>query len=125
MKAVILVLALVSAAACSKQSEAYASTAGSSSSAPAPGSSAAKNSTPKSPAPEAAVPSNDLALIAAVRAAVERQTSLQNIEVQVSDGRVTLTGSVATPVEKDVAEAAAKGVPGVRGVDNQLMVKGS
>jgi osmotically-inducible protein OsmY len=45
------------------------------------------------------------------------------IQVSVSAGTVTLKGNVKTEAEKSQAETAAKAVPGVTKVDNQLQVK--
>lgn len=45
------------------------------------------------------------------------------LDVAVSDGVVTLRGTVDNSVEKDLAAELARGVDGVRSVDNQLQVK--
>ena len=44
------------------------------------------------------------------------------IDVAVEDGIVTLTGRVASPATKEIAERAVKRVPGVRSVANDLRV---
>jgi osmotically-inducible protein OsmY len=46
-----------------------------------------------------------------------------NVEVSVSDVKVTLTGSVPNQAARRHAEAAALSAPGVRKVDNQLHIK--
>lgn len=40
------------------------------------------------------------------------------------DGAVSLEGVVELPVQKDAAEAAAKGTPGVTGVVNNIRLRG-
>ena len=44
------------------------------------------------------------------------------IHIIVSNGHVTLTGAVSSPMDKQVAEVQAKGVPGVFSVTNDLQV---
>jgi osmotically-inducible protein OsmY len=46
-----------------------------------------------------------------------------NVNVQVSDRTVTLTGTVASSLEKKAAEDDAWAVFGVRDVNNQLKIK--
>lgn len=46
-----------------------------------------------------------------------------DIEVQSRDGAVTLTGFVADNNNKSLAQETVAGLPGVRSVDNRLMVK--
>ena len=129
MKAITL-LALLLAAGCSKDNEAHAPVKPAPEKAPPPvvtptpkPTSPVPSTPPVAPAPIPA-PNPDLALTVAVREAVERQASLNDIQVTVNEGDVTLTGTVATAEEKDAAGAAARGVPGVRTVDNQLTIKG-
>ncbi|MEZ6060178.1 MAG: BON domain-containing protein [Planctomycetaceae bacterium] len=45
-----------------------------------------------------------------------------DIEIRYQEGTATLLGSVATSEQKQAASAAAKRVPGVRGVSNQLQI---
>ena len=45
-----------------------------------------------------------------------------NIDVDVNDGRVVLTGRVNSDFERDLAEEIARGVKNVRSVDNRLEV---
>lgn len=47
----------------------------------------------------------------------------QNVEVQVSGGEVTVTGSVALPRAREVAEHVIRGVSGVKQVHNRLTVR--
>lgn len=54
------------------------------------------------------------------------QTYLKDdaIKTQSKDGAVTLTGSVADTTHKTLAENTVESLPGVKSVDNQLIVKG-
>ena len=54
------------------------------------------------------------------------KTYLKNddIKVQARDGAVTLTGTVSEESHKSLAQETVMGLPGVKGVDNQLEVKG-
>lgn len=45
-----------------------------------------------------------------------------DISVTVLDGKATLTGNVAEDVHKDLAGAIAKGVSGIKDVDNEIIV---
>jgi hypothetical protein len=46
------------------------------------------------------------------------------LSVMVIDGKATLTGTVKTQALKNQIERLVKGVKGVRGVDNQILVSG-
>ena len=46
------------------------------------------------------------------------------IKVKSSHGVVTLTGTVAEPFHKSLAEETVSGLPGVKGVSNELVVTG-
>jgi osmotically-inducible protein OsmY len=46
-----------------------------------------------------------------------------DIKVSVHDGKATLVGNVEDDVNKDLAKEIALGVPGIKDVDNQLIVK--
>lgn len=48
-----------------------------------------------------------------------------NIQTQVHDGAVLLTGKVGSEIDKDLAEEIALSLDGVRSVDNQLFVTDS
>jgi len=48
-----------------------------------------------------------------------------DIKIDSNDGVVTLTGVVANPFNKSIAEETVAGLPGVRSVDNRLGVKGA
>jgi hyperosmotically inducible periplasmic protein len=48
----------------------------------------------------------------------------ENVKVQVSNGTVTLEGTVASAYHRRQAEIAARGVDGVRQVENRLEVRG-
>ena len=55
--------------------------------------------------------------------ATAKVSSLAMVHVDTdADGWVQLTGKVASQAEKDRAETLAKGVEGVKSVDNQLVV---
>lgn len=47
-----------------------------------------------------------------------------SIKTESKNGAVTLTGTVAEPSHKSLAEDTVEGLPGVKSVDNQLRVKG-
>jgi serine/threonine protein kinase len=49
-----------------------------------------------------------------------KATKEENIDVEVDEGVVTLSGSVGDPAAAQVAEALAESYPGVKGVRNQL-----
>lgn len=46
-----------------------------------------------------------------------------DLSISVVDGKATLTGNVAEDVQKDLAEAIAEGVNGIKKVDNQIKVE--
>jgi hyperosmotically inducible protein len=46
-----------------------------------------------------------------------------SIRIASKDGAVTLTGTVASPSNKALAEDTVEGLPGVKSVDNQLKIK--
>ncbi len=48
--------------------------------------------------------------------------SVEGITAQVADGVVTLTGTVASDMDKNAAEASAKEVKGVKSVNNMISV---
>lgn len=56
--------------------------------------------------------------------AAHKNVSAINTHVETKNGVVILRGDVDTMAEKDLTERYAKGVEGVRRVDNQLVVKG-
>jgi hyperosmotically inducible protein len=49
--------------------------------------------------------------------------SAADTKVDVNNGVVVLTGTVANPAQKDLTEAYAKDIDGVQSVNNQLMIK--
>ena len=65
-------------------------------------------------------------LESAVREALDRDTALRmwknSIEVRASAGTVVLAGNLRSQTEKETAETLARGVKGVVGVDNQLVI---
>ena len=50
------------------------------------------------------------------------KTDARRIDVSVYEGQVTLSGSVRSRAEKDEAEFAAWGTPGVSSVENDINV---
>jgi len=84
-----------------------------------------------SPAPaqsEAPKPDPDVALANAVKAALEADKALgaQTIDVTAKDGAVTLWGTVPQAARRALAVKIARGVPGVKSVqDNLQVIKGS
>jgi osmotically-inducible protein OsmY len=61
----------------------------------------------------------------AIKGALERHAdhATRRVQVEVSEGRVILTGEVATWAERQAVEGASRGTPGVWGVDNHLVVR--
>lgn len=57
--------------------------------------------------------------------ALERQATREanRIHLEVHEGRVTLSGSVRSWAEKNAVLGAAKGTPGVRGVEDRLLIQ--
>lgn len=68
---------------------------------------------------------DDVAITAKVKAKLIGEDSLSaaGINVDTADNIVTLSGSVASAHDKDLAEDIASKVPGVESVDNRLQVK--
>ena len=56
--------------------------------------------------------------------ALNQHLSPFDIDVDVKDGIATLRGDVDTSVDKDLAGELAKGIDGIRRVDNQLQISG-
>ncbi|MEX1113497.1 MAG: BON domain-containing protein [Patescibacteria group bacterium] len=69
-------------------------------------------------------PASTLAVQSKIEAAFKRSAEFdaRAISVQTADGRVTLTGKVRSWAERRDAERAAWNAPGVREVDDRLMV---
>ena len=61
-----------------------------------------------------------------VREAIERYATLRiwdhMLQIQADDGLVTLTGHVRTAPSKETAERIVRQVPGVRAIDNRLLI---
>jgi hyperosmotically inducible protein len=88
--------------------------------APAPAPAAAPAEAPK--------PDPDVALAGAVKAALEADKAVgaQTIDVTAKDGAVTLWGTVPRAERRALAVKIARGVPGVKSVqDNLQVIKGS
>ncbi|MBF0329028.1 MAG: BON domain-containing protein [Nitrospirae bacterium] len=73
---------------------------------------------------QAAAIADDSALTAEVKLKLKQAPSLKDapIEVSTTDGVVTLTGEVKTAQAKGAATKMAKGVKGVKSVENELKV---
>jgi len=69
---------------------------------------------------------DDAQIAAEVKARLtgERLSNLVNIEINVTNGVVTMAGEVPDEDTKREAERIVKGVEGVRGVNNELQVSG-
>src|SRR5512135_9468 len=97
--------------------------------APAPAPIAAAPAPAPAPAPaEAPKPDADVALAGAVKAALEADKAVgaQTIDVTAKDGAVTLWGTVPQAERRALAVKIARGVPGVKSVqDNLQVIKGS
>jgi len=65
---------------------------------------------------------DDATLQTNVQNAIAAQPNMSGVTVTVSMGTATLSGTVANDTEKMAAETAAKGVPGVTAVVNNLTV---
>lgn len=73
---------------------------------------------------EPAGTSNDLAQRVTTQLRSGNSSAAQNIQVQNDgNGKITLRGTVASESEKDSIESAAKAVPGVNDVDNEIEVR--
>lgn len=59
------------------------------------------------------------------RLLVKSNVSATSTKVDVADGHVTLTGTADNVAQKELTEAYAKDVDGVKGVNNQMVVKSS
>jgi osmotically-inducible protein OsmY len=65
----------------------------------------------------------DAEIFAAVRLTLDQHPAVPaTVRVHVSEGIVTLTGSVRRPSDRIEAEEIARGVDGVRGVVNDIFV---
>ncbi len=71
-------------------------------------------------------PLDDTAITSAVKAKLAKDVALKSIatiEVNATNGVVTLAGEVPSAKEKEAAETVAKSVDGVESVKNNLQVK--
>lgn len=68
---------------------------------------------------------DDAKIVAAAKNSYVYRTHLKDdhIKIQSKDGVVTLKGEVASPAHKDLARDTAENLPGVKGVEDQLVVK--
>lgn len=74
------------------------------------------------PQPQIGSGGNDLLLFTRIRSAIDTDADLKraNIIIDISDGVVTLNGTVAGDAQKARAEQLVKNVGGIKGVKNQL-----
>lgn len=74
---------------------------------------------------EAKQAASDTAVTAKVKAALAAKTGLSSLDIHVKteNGVVTLSGTVSSSAQKDLAASVAGRVSGVKGVNNQLQVK--
>ena len=77
---------------------------------------------PRDPIESAALPRPGATVTTQLRSG--NSSAAQNIQVQNDgNGKITLRGTVASESEKDSIESAAKAVPGVNDVDNEIEVQ--
>jgi len=76
-------------------------------------------------APLHAARSDDARIVSAAKQSYVYRTYLKNddIKIQAADGVVTLKGEVSDRSHKDMAADTVESLPGVKNVDNQLVVK--
>jgi len=65
---------------------------------------------------------DELALYAAVQAALHAHPEGSNVAIEIRDNRVELRGSVTKAGSLDEIEALVQGVPGIASVTNKLVV---
>lgn len=66
---------------------------------------------------------SDAEIFAEARKALDDQPTVpQGVHVHVNSGTATLTGSVKWPFERTDAEQAVRGVEGIRGLVNKIVV---
>jgi osmotically-inducible protein OsmY len=76
---------------------------------------------------EAGVAIDDTAITSQIKAAFLAEKGLKSLQISVKtvNGVVTLSGSVGTQANSDMAKAMAASVTGVRSVKNDLLIKKS
>ncbi len=80
---------------------------------------------PSSPEPRSAKPKIKTSVVkAAIEAALKRQAAqdAEDINVRVDGSKVTLTGSIHSFAERELATDTAWGAPGVHGVVDEMTV---
>lgn len=109
------------------QSTASQPTASAQNTAPAMQNGAAQTvaATPDTRAPQTSASPADQALARQILAQFAHKAEFQNVNVSVADGVVTLEGSVPTKVERRQAKALARGVNGVKKVQEHLSLSGA
>jgi len=77
------------------------------------------------PMPLQAARSDDARIESAAKQSYVYRTYLKgdDIKIQAKDGTVTLKGNVSDPFHKSMAQDTVESLPGVKGVDNRLVVK--
>jgi len=85
----------------------------------------AAGSTASSAGRPASAPVADSSISASVRSRISANSTLKALKIVVDthDGIVTLKGQVNTLADKSAAQAEARAVSGVKGVNNQLTVR--
>jgi hyperosmotically inducible protein len=83
-----------------------------------------KTSTSMSNSAGSATVTSDTDITKQVKSRLASMSNLQDSTINVStlEGKVTLTGSVASKDEENAAKSAAQGIPGVKKVDDDLSV---
>ena len=68
---------------------------------------------------------DDVTLLTKIKAELLQSKNVDGLDVNVDvkDGRVTLSGTAATDAERSKAESIAKNASGVRGVENKITLK--
>ena len=69
---------------------------------------------------------DDVTLLTKIKADLLQSKNVDGLDVNVDvkDGRVTLSGTASTEAERTQAESIAKSASGVKSVDNKIVLKG-
>jgi|SRR4030095_1738782 hyperosmotically inducible periplasmic protein len=78
----------------------------------------------KLPSPQIGSGGNDFFLFTQVRAAINSEPELKGLDIalDIKEGVATMSGTVATPIQKARAEQVVRDISGVKSVNNQLRV---
>jgi len=68
---------------------------------------------------------DDVTLLTKIKADLLQSKNVDGLDVNVDvkDGKVTLSGTASTEAERTQAESIAKGASGVKSVDNKIVLK--